>query len=139
MPFNVVGADQPMQPLAKIEAPAESDPGPFPIPANPAVEERGHGDAHMLILQTGVCKTLRDLRGEASRQRLDRLGHGDLRSEFEQAATGRLDFPDAAGLPILPGLLWYAEVNSGSSRHAVRMTVPRTQRATLASAPFCIE
>ena len=46
MPFNVVGSDQPMQRLAKIDAPAESDPGPFPIPANPIVEGGGGRCSH---------------------------------------------------------------------------------------------
>jgi hypothetical protein len=36
---------------------------------------------------------------------------------------------DAAGLPIYPGLVRYDEVASGVIRHALRFTVPRTQRA----------
>ena len=36
---------------------------------------------------------------------------------------------DAAGLPILPGLVRYDEVAAGEIRHAIRFTVPRTQRA----------
>ena len=33
---------------------------------------------------------------------------------------------DAAGLPILPGLVRYPEVNAGAIRHALRFTAPRT-------------
>jgi hypothetical protein len=36
---------------------------------------------------------------------------------------------DAAGLPILPGLVRYEEVAAGAIRHAVRFTASRTQRA----------
>ena len=36
---------------------------------------------------------------------------------------------DAAGLPILPGLVRFDEVASGEIRHALRFTAPRTQRA----------
>src|SRR2546422_7690258 len=36
---------------------------------------------------------------------------------------------DAAGLPILPGLVRYEEIASGSINHAIRITVPRTQNA----------
>ncbi len=36
---------------------------------------------------------------------------------------------DAAGLPIFPGLVRYDEVASGEIRHALRFTVPKTQRA----------
>ncbi len=36
---------------------------------------------------------------------------------------------DAAGLPILPGLVRYDEVATGEIRHALRFTVPRTRQA----------
>ncbi len=36
---------------------------------------------------------------------------------------------DAAGLPILPGLVRYDEVQAGAIRHALRFTVAQTQRA----------
>ena len=36
---------------------------------------------------------------------------------------------DAAGLPILPGLVRYDEVAAGAINHAIRFTVSRTQRA----------
>jgi hypothetical protein len=36
---------------------------------------------------------------------------------------------DAAGLPILPGLARYEEVQAGEIRHALRFTAPRTQDA----------
>ena len=36
---------------------------------------------------------------------------------------------DAAGLPILPGLVRYDEVAAGEVTHAIRFTAPRTQAA----------
>src|SRR5262249_57189462 len=39
--------------------------------------------------------------------------------------------PDAAGLPIFPGLVRYDEVAAGAINHAIRFTVPQTQRAFL--------
>jgi hypothetical protein len=36
---------------------------------------------------------------------------------------------DAAGLPILPGLVRYDEVAAGEIRHALRFTAPQTRRA----------
>jgi hypothetical protein len=36
---------------------------------------------------------------------------------------------DAAGLPILPGLVRYEEVAAGEIRHALRFTAPSTRRA----------
>ena len=41
---------------------------------------------------------------------------------------------DAAGLPIMPGLVKYAEVMAGSVNHAIRFTVQRTQKAFIAPA-----
>jgi hypothetical protein len=38
---------------------------------------------------------------------------------------------DAAGLPILPGLVRYEEVAAGEIRHALRSTAPQTRRAYL--------
>jgi hypothetical protein len=38
---------------------------------------------------------------------------------------------DAAGLPIVPGLVRYEEVAAGRVDHAIRMTVPKSQRAYL--------
>ena len=36
---------------------------------------------------------------------------------------------DAAGLPVFPGLVRYDEIAAGEIRHAIRFTVPQTQRA----------
>jgi hypothetical protein len=36
---------------------------------------------------------------------------------------------DAAGLPILPGLVRYDEVSAGAIQHALRFTVATTQKA----------
>src|SRR5438132_9633551 len=36
---------------------------------------------------------------------------------------------DAAGLPIFPGLVRYDEVAAGAIQHALRFTVPTTQKA----------
>lgn len=41
---------------------------------------------------------------------------------------------DAAGLPIFPGILKYAEVQAGSINHALRFTIPTVQNAYAAPA-----
>jgi hypothetical protein len=41
---------------------------------------------------------------------------------------------DAAGLPILPGLVRYDEVSKGAINHALRFTVSRSRRAYVAPA-----
>jgi hypothetical protein len=109
----------------------ESDPGPYPIPANariegpPAGEE---GDRHVLVLQRGSCKLFelyaarRSGAGwEAGSGAVFNLRSNALRPEGWTSA-------DAAGLPILPLLVRYPEVRAGRIGHALRVTVERTQR-----------
>jgi hypothetical protein len=44
---------------------------------------------------------------------------------------------DAAGLPILPGLLKYDEALAGEITHALRFTMPMVRRAYIAPAGHC--
>lgn len=44
---------------------------------------------------------------------------------------------DAAGLPILPGLLKYEEVAADRLHHALRFTIPQVRRAYTAPASHC--
>lgn len=127
IPFNIVPEDQPLVPVRFTAGAAESDPGPYPIPPNPAIEPAA--DAHLIIVQQGKCKLyelyaakpLPDGTWEASSGAIF-----DLRSNLLRPAGWTS--ADAAGLPILPGLVRYDEVASGEIRHALRLTVPRTRR-----------
>lgn len=127
IPYNIVPADQPPVPVHFVEGAAESDPGPYPIPANPAIEPAA--DAHLLVLQQGVCKLfeLYLARPQPDGSWVAYSGAVfDLRSNALRPAGWTS--ADAAGLPILPGLVRYDEVASGEIRHALRLTVPRTRR-----------
>jgi len=126
IPYLVVPDDQAAVPITYDAYGDESDPGPFPIPLTAPVESGS--DAHVLVVQQGTC-TLYELYA-ASRTttgwRADAGAKWDL-------ATGALrpigwTSADAAGLPILPGLVRYDEVASGVIRHAIRVTFARTQR-----------
>jgi hypothetical protein len=131
IPITVVGAAQPKLRVA-FEYAAESDPGPYPIPANVAIEggRDAHGDRHALIVDRGRCKLYELF---ALSPRADggwRAGSGaiwDLRSNRVRPAGWTS--ADAAGLPILPGLARYEEVARGRIDHALRFTVSRTRRA----------
>jgi hypothetical protein len=105
----------------------ESDKGPYPIPTGVKIE--GGGDRHALIVDSSTC-TLYELYG------LERTGFGwhagsgaiwSLRSNKLRPAGWTS--ADAAGLPILPGLVRWSEVASGHIDHALRFTVERTRRA----------
>jgi len=72
---------------------------------------------------------LRDLRLALRRSGLAlRLGRR-LRLRSNALRPDGWTSADAAGLPILPGLVRRDEVLSGQIRHALRFTVERTQRA----------
>jgi hypothetical protein len=129
IPFTVVEASQPLVPITFTAYGDESDQGPYPIPADARREVSS--DHHVLVLQKGTCKLFelfnasKDLNGSgwfADSGAIFDLSSNALRPEGWTSA-------DAAGLPILPGLVRYDEVAAGAVRHAIRFTAPRTQKA----------
>lgn len=127
IPLNVVGPEVPPQPLLKVTYAEESDPGPVPIPENPRLEPTA--DAHMLVLQTGTCRLY-----ELYAAKKQDGGWTAMSTAFFDLRSNRLrpdgwTSTDAAGLPVAPGLLRYEDVKSGQILHALRMTVPHSQKA----------
>jgi hypothetical protein len=106
----------------------ESDPGPYPIPADPPIEEGG--DRHILMVQTDECVLYELFAAErqgdgwhAGSGAIFDLASNALRPEGWTSA-------DAAGLPILPGLArWDEAVEKGAIHHALRFTASSTQSA----------
>jgi hypothetical protein len=129
IPYTVVGPHQPKVPIHFTAYGEESNPGPYPIPPNAPVEGAGEeGDRHVLVLQEGTCKLyeLYSARREGSgwdagSGAVFNLRSNALRPEGWTSA-------DAAGLPIFPLLVRYPEVQAGQIDHALRVTVPATQR-----------
>ena len=126
IPFVSVPFTQPLVPVS-FDVADESDPGPYPTPLDAPVE--GGGDRHVLTLRQGDCKlfelfaAVREGAGwHASSGAVWDLRSNALRPERWTSA-------DAAGLPILPGLARRDEADSGVIRHALRITIPTTQRA----------
>jgi hypothetical protein len=123
-----VPATQPEVPITYTRYGNESDQGPFPIPLDAPVEGGGAGDSHVLVLRQGTCELFELYVGRQrgagwdadSGARFD-LTSNDLRPLGWTSA-------DAAGLPILPGLVRYDEVAAGVIRHAIRVTFSETQR-----------
>jgi hypothetical protein len=130
IPFLVVPATQPMVPVNYTAYGDESDPGPFPIPGTAPVEggSASTGDRHVLVLQRGSCHLYELGRAfwTGSHWNADVGVNWDLSSN----ALRPLGWTsaDAAGLPILPGLVRYDEVAAGQIDHALRFTVPNTQK-----------
>jgi hypothetical protein len=129
IPYAVVGSHQAKVPITFTEYGGESDPGPYPIPAGAPVEGAGQpGDRHVLVLQRGSCRLYEMYSAARTGAGWD-AGSGavfNLRSNALRPAGWTS--ADAAGLPILPLLARYPEVRAGRIDHALRVTVPRTQR-----------
>lgn len=131
IPFCSVSGDQPAVEISFTYA-EESDPGPWPIPTDAPIEGGSHsdGDRHVLVLDRDNCMLyelydahpLGDGSWRAGSGAIFDLGSNELRPQEWTSA-------DAAGLPILPGLVRYEEVRSGEIRHAIRFTASRTQKA----------
>lgn len=130
IPYVSVPGDQPGTAVS-FDYAGESDPGPYPIPENPPIEggPESTGDRHMLIVDRDECKlyelyaayTQPDGTWDAGSGAIFDLKSNALRPESWTSA-------DAAGLPILPGLVRYEEAASGEINHAIRFTAPNTRR-----------
>ncbi|MEO6123907.1 MAG: hypothetical protein ABIR32_09360 [Ilumatobacteraceae bacterium] len=129
IPFVVVPADQPLVPITYTEAGNESDPGPFPIPLDAPVEggNGSSGDRHVIVLQQGTCQ-LHELYS-SYRSGGGWEAYSGARFDLASNALRPLGWTsaDAAGLPILPGLVRYDEVAAGVINHAIRVTFAQTQ------------
>ena len=138
IPYVVVSGQQKKVPVTFRYA-AESDPGPYPIPANAPIEGGANatGDRHVLVIDRDNWKLYELFAAypqsggsswRAAAGAVFDLGSNALRPAGWTSA-------DAAGLPIFPGLVRYDEVfEQQAIRHALRFTAARTRRAYVAPA-----
>jgi hypothetical protein len=126
IPFVVVPQNQPLVPISYDAYGAESDAGPFPVPLDAPVESGS--DRHVLVLRQGSCD-LYELFA-ARRSGNGWLAGSGARFDLTSNVLRRRGFTsaDAAGLPILPGLVRHDEVAAGHIDHAIRVTFAVTQR-----------
>jgi hypothetical protein len=130
IPYTVVPENQPKVPIQFLDDGAEeSDPGPYPFPPNAPIEGNGEGDAHVLVVQQGACQ-LYEL-GNAAFQGDHWVGTWGAKFDLSSNQLRPLGWTsaDAAGLPILAGLVRYDEVAAGHVDHAIRVTFSQTQRS----------
>jgi hypothetical protein len=129
IPYTVVPSSQPGVNVS-FDYSDESDPGPYPIPANAPIEggSGSDGDRHVLVVQSGTCKLFETYASYLQTNGSWKAGSGavwNLKSNTLRPRTWTS--ADAAGLPILPGLARYDEVASGVISHALRFTVQNSQ------------
>lgn len=153
MNFVIVPGEYPRVAVKIVDYPAESDPGPFPIPPDAPIENwplsrnentaalpqpgqtlddfqrNAKGDRHLIIVDplNGKFHEFWQAHRTDSGWEASNVATFDLR-------TGALrpegwTSADAAGLPIFPATVRYGECEEGMVRHAMRFTVRRTRRA----------
>lgn len=110
----------------------ESDPGPYPIPPDVAIEggPDSDGDRHILLVDRDACILYELYRAYPLADGAWQAGSGaifDLRDN--RLRPSGWTSADAAGLPIYAGLVRYEEVAAGRITHALRFTAPQTQSA----------
>jgi hypothetical protein len=134
IPYIVVSGSQPKVPINFTDYGDESDPGPYPVPANAPIEggPQSDGDRHVIVIDRDNWKLYELYRafpvnGGSSWN----AGCGavfDL--NFNALRPAGWTSADAAGLPIFPGLVRYDEVfEQKEIRHALRFTAQITRRA----------
>jgi hypothetical protein len=141
IPFEVVPQDEPLVDVA-IGDDGYRDESDFgdgtdgaesaPIPLDAPIEggAASNGDRHVLVVREGTCDLWEMYRA------FPHPGQGrwlaDATALFDLSSTAlRPDgwtSADAAGLPILPGLVRNDEVAAGSVDHAIRVTFERTRK-----------
>jgi hypothetical protein len=137
IPYVIVSGDQKKVPVSFRYA-DESDPGPYPIPDNALIEggPKSKGDRHVIVVDRDNWKLYETFASYPDGSGGWKCGSGaifDLKSN--KLRPPGWTSADAAGLPILPGLVRYDEVvEQKKIEHALRFTVVKSRRAYVAPA-----
>jgi hypothetical protein len=123
IPYVIVSSDQPRVPVP-FHNEGDSDPGPYPIPPNAAIEHSG--DHHVIVIDKAnwVIYELYAAFSEKNGTKwpVESGAIFDLARSSVQRPLGRT-IADAAGLPIVAGQVRYDEVvEQGKITHALRFT-----------------
>ena len=133
-PYAVVPSTQRAVPITFTKYASESDPGPYPISTNAPIEDpnSSESDRHVLVVDSGSCK-LYEMAG--SYPQADGSWNAYNGAVFDLTSDNLRPngwtSTDAAGLPILPGLVRYDEVAAGQINHALRFLLPYAQNTYL--------
>ena len=135
IPYNIVTNAHPLVHI-KFQYASQSDKGPYPFGASTLIEGGKHagGDRHAIMVNKDTCT-------------LYELWHARYSASGSTAGSGAIwhltsnklrpagwTSAGAAGLPILPGLLNYSQLQAAVRAgkpvtHAIRFTAQRTQSA----------
>lgn len=130
IPITVVD-DSVRKKKIRFRWPSESDKGPYPIDGDTRIEggrKAKSGDRHAIVVHKEEC-VLYELFALRKTENGWRAGSGAIFDLSSNALRPQgWTSADAAGLPILPGLVRYNEVAAGKIPHALRFTAAETRR-----------
>jgi hypothetical protein len=140
IPFNVVSGSQAKVNIIIDAYPGESDLQPIPIPAGAVIEgdplpsAQNTSDRHLIVYDATNNIVYETWNTHKPSEEPDGQWHADSEAVWNLNAntfrTAGYTSADAAGLPILPGLVRPDEVlDQGVITHALRFTVPATQNS----------
>ncbi len=153
MGFIIVPPDQPRVPVKLLDYPAESDPGPYPVPDNAPIENwpmhlnedvkalpkqgqtleqlqrAGTGDRHVIVVDPVNGKLYEFWQARKTDAGWEASNNATFDLRTGALRPERWTSADAAGLPIFPAVVRYDECERGMVEHAMRVTVRRTRRA----------
>lgn len=131
IPYVVIAKGQKKVPVKFLYA-EESDAGPYPIPPDAPIEggPDGDGDRHVIVLDRDANELWELFRAFPDGKGWKADSGAKWNLDENQMRSAGWTSADAAGLPILPGLVRYDEVvEAGALEHAVRFTLAKTRRA----------
>jgi hypothetical protein len=132
IPYQVVAGTQAKVNVTLNAFADESDPGPEPVPSNALIEgypKPGNGDRHVLVLDKDGCWLYELYNASITKGKwsADEASIWDMTINEQRPYTWTS--ADAAGLPVFVGLARFDEVAAGAINHALRFTVPTSQKA----------
>src|ERR1700712_1063553 len=136
IPITVVATSHRKVPV-RFDYASESNRVGYPFGPDTGIEggRNAGGDMHAVVVQKGTCRLFEtwDTRESSNRWSAGSGATWSLKSNAlrHEGWTSA----DAAGLPILPGLLRWSEVKAGPVRHAIRFTTDITSRHHIWPAP----
>ena len=124
----IVVPDSTARSFVTFTVPYESDPGPYPIPANPPIEQGSDGHLFVITQHEWKLYELSVVAGGPGAWTGYSGAIFDLTNGTQRPAGWTS--ADAAGLPMIPGMVRYDEVyEQGAITHALRFTITHTRRA----------
>ncbi|HVW87268.1 MAG TPA: hypothetical protein VHB50_21425 [Bryobacteraceae bacterium] len=130
IPVTTVPGTQTKYPATFVYS-AESDPGPYAIPLDAPIQggSQSTGDRHVIAVDTDNCIAY-EMFGAYPQATGWKSGSGAIFDLSSNALrTAGWTSADAAGTPMLPGLIRYDEIAAGEIRHAIEFTVAHSRNS----------